>query len=250
MTDVSHICGAGAVGYVADILLTDLCYRVGLKNFGHVLVLLQRQIAWDGLDIDFGPHGHSCGPQRPVHFLVGVKDGFNSLSPHKGLHPYIGRDGADRLAAFSDDRVHPDGILVPERLSVVVDGAQSQSGSVQGIDTQVGSSPGMGATTDELDLLSYRAVVGTAEAQLSFFGVAGGVHHHGQVNVIELTQLDQFRLAAQELDFTFPSQAVPVLNLDVLFGGHGHQYDATAEVRQYVRMHQSYGGAHHHADLA
>ena len=53
----------------------------------------------------------------------------------------------------------------------------------------------MGAAANELHLLGQSTVIGPADADLALFLGAGGMHHHGQVHVIELAQPDQFRFA-------------------------------------------------------
>ena len=121
--------------------------------------------------------------------------------------------------------MYPHCIFIAECLSVVVDGAEGQSGGVEGIDAHVRRATGVGATANELDLFGHGAVVGATDTQLALIGSAGGVEHHGQVDVVELAQLDQFRFASQEFQLTFSTQGVPVFDFDIFFGGHRHQYN-------------------------
>ena len=101
----------------------------------------------------------------------------------------------------------------------------------------------VGGPADELDAFGHGAVVGVADAHQLFSGVAGGVQHHRHVNVVELAKPDQFRFAAQELDFAFPAQSVPVFDLDVLLGRDSHESDASRQRIQHVRVCESRGRA-------
>ena len=80
-----------------------------------------------------------------------------------------------------------DTVLVSEGLTVEIDGGQGHSGGVQGINAKVRRAAGMGSAADELDALGYCPVVGVANAHLLLGWVTGGVEHHGQMDVVELT---------------------------------------------------------------
>ena len=222
VADVAHIGAAGAVSGVADAVGADEGAGVGAEQFVHAAVLQHRQIAGDGLDVDGGADGHGAGAEGAVDLAVGVHNGVQGFAAHEGFHTDVGRHGADGLAAFGDDGMDADGVGVNEGFAVEVDGGHCEGGGVEGVDAQVGRAAGVGAPADELDFFRQGAVVGAAYGQLPFAGGAGGVHHHGQVDVVELAQPDELGFAAQELDFAFTTQAVAVFNFDVFLGRHGH----------------------------
>ena len=165
-----------------------------------------------------------------VNLDVGVHDGVQGAAPDESLHANVGWHGAYRLASLSDDGMHPNAVLVPEGLAVVVNGAEGQGRSIERIDAQVGRSACVGPFTDELYLLRQGAVVGPADAQLPLIRVGGRMAHHGEINVIELAQPHHFRFPSQELQFACTSQGVAVLNLDIFLGGHRYERQTSAQV--------------------
>ena len=199
MTNVSHIGGTGTVGDMPHVFCPHHSGGVWLKPGIHLPVLFQGQVTRNGLDVDLGANGHRSSPEGTVHFLVGVHYGLDGLAPHKGLHSDVGRNCADGLAALGNDRMDPDSIFVAECLPIVMYGAEGQRSRVEGVDSQVGRAAGMGALSNKLNFFGQRAVVGAADAQLSFFGIASGVNHHCQVNVVEFTNAYHLRFTAQKL---------------------------------------------------
>ena len=108
----------------------------------------------------------------------------------------------------------------------------------------------MGRGPPEHDTLGQHPVVGAAHGELRVPGSRDGVGHHGHVNVVQLAQPDELGLAAQELNAARPAQLVPVLDLDVLLGGHGEQGDAARQGLHDPRGLQAHGRRDHRADLA
>ena len=131
-----------------------------------------------------------------------------------------------------------------------MDGADCQAGGVQGVNAQVRRPAGVSAPADKADFLGHGAVIGAADAELPFLRGAGGVNHHCQVHIVKLAQLDQFRLAAQELNLALPPQFIPVFNFNIFLGGNGNQGNAAAEVGQHFRLIQADGRAQQHPNLA
>ena len=131
-----------------------------------------------------------------------------------------------------------------------MDGGQRQGRGVQGVDAQVGRTAGMSAAADEPDALGYGPVVGAADAKVLVAAVAGGVHHHRQVDVVELAKPDHLRFAAEKFNLALLPQPVPVFDFDVFLGGDSHEHQAAAEGGEHVRLHQGHGGPQHHGYLA
>ena len=250
LADVAHIRAAGAMFNLAHILGADQRFGIGAENRGHLIVLRHRQIARNGLNVDCRSHGHSAGAQGPVNLAVGVLDCLQRPPAHESFHPHIRRHCGHGLAAFGDNRMHADGVAVLESFPVEVDGRHRQGGGVQRVDAQMGGAAGVGAFADKPDFLGQGAVVGAADGQLPLAGRAGGVQHHRQMHVIEFSEPDEFRLAAEELNLAVAPQPVPVLNLDVFLGRRCHCYDAPAQMRQHVIPHQGHGCAQHQGNLA
>ena len=222
VADVAHIGAAGAVSGVAHAVGADQGAGVGAEQFVHAVVLEHRQIAGDGLDVDGGAYGHGAGAEGAVDLAVGVHNGVQRFAADEGFHTDVGRHGTDGFAAFGDDGMDADGVGVNEGFTVEVDGGHCQGGGVEGVDAEVGRAAGVGAPAEEPDFFGQGAVVGAAYGQLPFAGGTGGVHHHRQVDVVELAQPDELGFAAQELDFALAPQVVAVFNFDVFLGRHGH----------------------------
>ena len=65
-------------------------------------------------------------------------------------------------------------------------------------------------------------------------GVGGRMAHHGQVNIVELSQPHKLGLAAQKLQLALPPEGVSVFYLDVFLGGNCHERQPSAEGFQHV----------------
>ena len=67
---------------------------------------------------------------------------------------------------------------------------------------------------------------------------------------VELAQLDQFLLAAHELDLALGPEVQAARHLDEFLGRYRERHDLAAQFTQHFRLHQSRHCAQHHADLA
>ena len=79
--------------------------------------------------------------------------------------------------------------------------------------------------------------------------VAGRVGHHCEVDVVELAEAQEFRLAGKELQLALLPELVAVLDLDVLLRRHGDEGDAAAEGVEDAGRLKTHANAEHHSDL-
>ena len=76
------------------------------------------------------------------------------------------------------------------------------------------------------------------------------MHHHRHVDVVERPQPDELLLAGEQVDPALPTQLQPLLDVDELLGGQGHQDDSAVERGRHLRRHQAHGRAEHRRGLA
>ena len=75
------------------------------------------------------------------------------------------------------------------------------------------------------------------------------MRHHRDVDVVQVAQPYELRLSAEELDGPRAAQIVPVLDLDVLLRGHGHQSHAPGQGVHDAGRLKPGGRGEHGADL-
>ena len=163
-------------------------------------VAVEREIAGEGLDLHGGAQREGARPQRAVHLGVGVEDGGQGAPAHVGLDARLRRDHVHLRAARGEDRMHADGVLVPERLAEGVDGHEPDLGGVERVDAQVGRAAGMRGLADIARELAHAPVVRQRHAGLAVLRARGEVNHHREVHVVEVAEAEQLGLAAQELE--------------------------------------------------
>ena len=141
----------------------------------------------------------------------------------------VGRHRVYCLAPLGHDAVDPHGILLAEDFPVGVDGLQCECRSVQRVDTPVRRTPSVCAQADEPNIFHDVSVAGATGRERMGAHVAGGVAHHGDINVVELAQFYQLLLAAQKLDLPGLAQIQPVGNLDKLLCRYGEGHYLTVQ---------------------
>src|SRR5262245_13093890 len=105
------------------------------------------------------------------------------------------------------------GVFIAVRLALGVDGGHGNHGGVQRIDALMRRPPGMRRLAEKANMFGDNAIVRAAIGDLAPFRLAaGGVRHHGEINVIESTQANKLWLAAEKLEFPLPPQLIAVGN--------------------------------------
>ena len=94
--------------------------------------------------------------------------------------------------------MNADGIFIAVRLALGVDGGHGNHGGVQRIDALMWCPPGMRCLAEKANMFGDDTVVRAAVGDLAVCGLAGGVRHHGEIDVIKGAQTDKLRLAAKK----------------------------------------------------
>ena len=103
--------------------------------------------------------------------------------------------------------MHPDRVLVAERLADRVDAGQRDLRGVERVDAQVRRAARVRGAADEARGLADPAVVRRGHAGLAVLRPPVGVDHHREVHVVEVAEAHQLLLAARELEAAAPGSA-------------------------------------------
>ena len=79
----------------------------------------------------------------------------------------------------------------------------------------------MGRPPDVLDIFHHVSIAGASHREGLLAHFAGGVAHHGHLNVVEGPDADEFLLASKELQLALFAHAQASLNINELLGRHG-----------------------------
>ena len=122
---------------------------LALKARAMPVVVEERQVAGQRLDLHLGAERQRARAERAVHAHVGVQDRLDRLAAHVGLDAHLGGDHVHLAAAVGDDRVDADRVLVAERLAHGVDGREADLGGVERVDPQVRRAARVGRAADD-----------------------------------------------------------------------------------------------------
>ena len=73
--------------------------------------------------------------------------------------------------------------------------------------------------------------------------------HHGDVHVVHDAELDELRLASQELELALAPKFVAVLDLDELLGRDGEERHAACQVFEHAGRLKAHGNGEQRTDL-
>jgi len=155
-----------------------------------ILVIDNRHITRNVGDLQLGAHSQGSRLETPVNLNAVSGHGLRRPRADPPLKSNVGRHRTHGLAAAVNNAVYTHRLCLGKGLTIGVHGHEGPSRRIEGVNPQVGCTARMGTSADELDLLGYSPVIGAAHAESTLFSTAGGVHHHGQVHVVKLTQLD------------------------------------------------------------
>ena len=104
--------------------------------------------------------------------------------------------------------MHSHAVLVAEGLALGVNRAEGQCRRAERVDAFLRRDPGVGSPTNETHVLGQEAIGRTGDPHRPLvLGRIAGVDHHGHIYVVEVTQFDQFGLAAEKRDLAFLDQS-------------------------------------------
>ena len=142
-----------------------------------------------------------------------------------------------------------DRVLVAEGLADGVDRGERDLRRVEGVHSEPRGSAGVCGPSDVPDGLHDAAVVGRGHSGLAVLGPRGRVDHHREIHVVEVTETQQLRLAAEELELARAGLAHAPLDVAVLLGGHREEDESPGEMSGGPCVHQSHGRAQQAGDL-
>ena len=247
--NVAHIGRAAEMAAVDHAFGRHHGQGVGAEDFVQFRHAVQRQVAGNRADMGLGADRIAAGLEGAGDLAVGAFDRLHRAGPHIRLQPHVGRHGVDQIAAFGDDRMHPDDVLVAEGLAQRVDSHQADHRSAQGIDPFVGGAGGMGLLADILYGHADKSVAGLAQADPSGRRVLVGVDHHRDVDVIELAPRHQFLLAAEIADLPLFAQLLAERDFHIFFRRRGHKGDVAGQRIGNAGQFQPERRAQHRAEL-
>src|SRR5205807_9097978 len=162
---------------------------------------------------------------------------------------HLARDHVHLRAAVGDDRVHADRVLVAERLADGVDRRQADLRRVERVDPHVRRAAGVRGAPQVTHGLHDAAVVRARHAGLAVLRPRRHVDHHRHVDVVEVAEPEQLRLAAEEFQPARARLRHAPLDVAVLLGRHREEDDAPGQVIEGPRVEQPHGGAEQAGDL-
>src|SRR5262245_21651632 len=113
--------------------------------------------------------------------------------------------------------MNPYGVFIAVRLALGVDGGHSNHGRVQRVDALMRRPASMRRPAEKANMFGDDAIVRATIGDLTVFSLgAGGVRHHGEIDVIEGTQANKLWLATEKLEFPLPAQLIAIGDLNVL----------------------------------
>src|SRR5262245_31515215 len=103
------------------------------------------------------------------------------------------------------------GVFITVRLALGVDGGHGNHGSVQRVDALMLLPTSMRRLTEKANMFGDNAVVRTAVGDLALVVLsAGGMRHHGEIDVIQGAQANKLWLATEKLEFALPAQLIAI----------------------------------------
>jgi len=108
----------------------------------------------------------------------------------------------------------------------------------------------VGRAADVPDELGDHSVRGAAEGQRAIRRIASRVDHHGQIDVVELTETHQLGLADQELQAALRPEPEPILDLDVLLGRNGEEGETARQLGEGAGVEERHADAEGHGHVA
>src|SRR6266487_3690592 len=97
------------------------------------------------------------------------------------------------------------GVFIAVRLALGVDSGHGNHGSVQRVDTGMRCPTGMRRLAEKANMFGDDAIVRAAVGDLAVCGLARGVRHHGEIDIIEGAQANKFWLATEKFDLPLPT---------------------------------------------
>src|SRR4030095_14826891 len=98
--------------------------------------------------------------------------------------------------------MNADSVFVAVRLALGVDSGHGNHGGVQRVDALMRRPPGMRCLAKKANMFGDDTVVRTTVGDLALFGLAaGGVRHHGEIDVIEGAQANKLWLPTEKFEF-------------------------------------------------
>ena len=149
---------------------------------------------------------------------------------HVAFEAHVVGHAVDRIAALGDDEVDAHMVGVAERLAQRVNGVDAGDRGVKRVDPLIGRGGGVSllALVAHHEHAEAVAVVGDGKRRPR--GELARVDHHRHIDVVELAQTDELRLAAQIGDRALVAHLLAAVDLDELFRGNGHQRHGTVEL--------------------
>ena len=138
-------------------------------------------------------------------------------------------------------------VLVPEGLTLGVDGHQADLGRLESVDPIPGSAAGMSFFAFIINQLCH--IAHTHRAASGHFVAAVGVLHEHHIDIVEYTQLDEFLLAADKGQLALFDQAMAVFQLHPFFGRHTHQDDVAVQFAHNAAVLQRHSSTHDGGNL-
>ena len=203
-----------------------LCAEDGLAVFFQQLrqfcILTHGQVARQILDFTGCADGHRPGLQGPVDAGVIFLNGLDRGGADVAFHPHVIGNDVYQVAAAGDDGMEADVIFFAEGFAQGVDAHEAQHGRVQGVDAVVRSRRGVRRLAMVFDELADKAVAGTSELYFTLRVVRRrDVHLHRRVDIVEAALVNNFFLAAEEMNFSLIPQGIPVFDFNAFFSRHG-----------------------------
>ena len=94
--------------------------------------------------------------------------------------------------------MNADGVFIAVCLALCMNGGHGNHGGVQCIDTLMWRPASMCCLAEKANMFGDDTIVRAAIGDLAVLGLAGGVRHHGEIDVIESAQANKFGLAAEK----------------------------------------------------
>ena len=214
---------------IHDLRFRRELFHVCHEQVIHLFAAVQGQHARQSFHNSLGAYGVAAGFQGRVHPFVGVVNGFHGSGTHIQFHAHVRGHVVHQVAAFGDDGMYPDDVLLAESFPQGVDAHETQAGRIQGIDAFVGGVGRVSGLADILHGLTYKPVAGTADGHRLLGHVGLGVHHHGHVDVVEVAFVNKLALAADIMQFPLLPQALPVGNFHIFFCRNGEEHGVTCQ---------------------
>ena len=229
MGHIPHVRRSAEVTGIHNLRFRRELFHVCHEQVIHLFAAVEGQHARQRLHNGLGAYGVAAGFQGRVHPFVGVVNGFHGSGTHIQFHAHIRGHVVHQVAAFGDDGVHPDDVLLAESFPQGVDTHETQAGRVQSIDAFVGGVGRVSGLANILHGLTYEPVAGTADGHRLLGHVGLGVHHHGHVDVVEVAFVNKLALAADIMQFPLLPQALPVGNFHIFFCRNGEEHGITCQ---------------------